>query len=55
VNLLGAALVTLVLFLNLSRLDSTISLLVSLALALYLWHTWVRRGRPGGVVRVPAQ
>jgi hypothetical protein len=52
-NLLGAALVTLVLVLNLTRLDSTISLLVSFGLALYLWRAWVARGRPGGVVRTP--
>jgi hypothetical protein len=52
-NLLGAALVGLVLALNLTRLDSTISLLASLALAFYLWRAWVARGRPGGVVRAP--
>ena len=50
-NLAGAALVALVLVLNLTRLDSTISLLVSLAVALYLWRAWVARGRPGGVVK----
>jgi hypothetical protein len=53
-NLLGAVLVALVLALNLTRLDSTIALLASLAIALYLWRAWVARGRPGGVVRTPA-
>jgi hypothetical protein len=52
-NLVGAALVALVLGLNLTRLDSTIALLVSLAVALYLWRAWVARGRPGGVVKNP--
>jgi Amino acid permease len=49
-NLIGAALVGLVLALNLTRIDSTISLAASLVLALYLWRAWVARGRPGGVV-----
>jgi hypothetical protein len=50
-NLVGAALVALVLALNLTRLDSAIALLASLAIALYLWRTWVARGRPGGVAQ----
>lgn len=50
-NLAGVALVSLVLVLNLTRLDSAISLLVSLAVAAYLWRGWVARGRPGGVAR----
>ncbi len=50
VNLFGAALVALVLALNLTRMDSVIALLASLATALYLWRAWVARGRPGGVV-----
>jgi len=49
-NLLGAALVALVLTLNLTRLDSVIALLASGAVALYLWRAWVARGRPDGVV-----
>ena len=53
-NLLGAALVALVLALNLTRLDSAIALLASAAVALYLWRTWVGRGRPGGVSRAGA-
>lgn len=53
-NLCGAALVALVLGLNLSRLDSAIALLASVAIALYLWRGWVARGRPAGVVRAPA-
>ena len=50
-NLAGAALVGLVLALNLTRLDSVIALLASLAVAAYLWRGWVARGRPGGVTR----
>jgi hypothetical protein len=53
-NLLGALLVAFVLALNLTRLDSAIALLAAAAIALYLWRIWVRRGRPGGVSRVPA-
>ena len=49
-NLLGAALVMLVLVLNLTRLDSAIALLASGAVALYLWRGWVARGRPDGIV-----
>lgn len=53
-NLTGAALVALVLVLNLTRLDSAIALAASLAVGLALWRTWVARGRPVGVTRVPA-
>ncbi len=49
-NLLGAALVSLVLALNLTRLDSAIALLASAAIALYLWRAWVARGRPDGIL-----
>jgi len=49
-NLLGAALVTLVLVLNLTRLDSAIALLASGAVGFYLWRAWVARGRPDGIV-----
>lgn len=52
-NLAGAALVSLVLVLNLTRLDSAIALLSSCAVALYLWRAWVARGRPGGVAHAP--
>lgn len=48
-NLFAAALVALVLVLNLTRLDSAIALLASAAIALYLWRAWVARGRPRGV------
>ncbi len=48
-NLLGAALVALVLALNLTRLDSAIALLASGLVALYLWSAWVARGRPDGI------
>jgi hypothetical protein len=50
VNLLGAALVALVLVLNLTRLDSAIALLASGAVGLYLWRAWVARGRPDGIL-----
>jgi hypothetical protein len=53
-NLLGAALVALVLVLNLTRLDSAVALLASLAVAAYLWRSWVARGRPRGVARASA-
>jgi hypothetical protein len=55
VNLLGAALVALVLALNLTRLDSVVALLASLVAALYLWRVWVARGRPGGLVDAGAR
>ena len=51
VNLLGAALVAGVLGLNLTRLDSAVALLGSVAIALYLWRAWVVKGRPKGVSR----
>ncbi|HEX6228936.1 MAG TPA: hypothetical protein VFZ41_05675 [Solirubrobacterales bacterium] len=54
VNLVGAALVALILALNLTRLDSAIALGGSLCIALYLWLLWVARGRPGGVIRAAA-
>jgi Na+/proline symporter len=53
VNLAGALLVALVLALNLTRLDSAIALIASLAVAAYLWRSWVRRGRPGGIAVAP--
>jgi len=49
-NVAGALLVTLVLGLNLTRLDSVIALSASALVALYLWRAWVRRGRPGGLI-----
>jgi hypothetical protein len=48
-NLTGAVLVTIVLVINLSRLDAAIALVCSAALGASLWTTWVRRGRPAGV------
>jgi len=54
-NLAGAGLVSLVLALNLTRLDSTIALLASLTVAACLWRSWVAHGRPGGVARAPAR
>ena len=55
INVAGAALVALVLVLNLTRLDSVIALLASGAVAVYLWRTWVARGRPGGILEDPVQ
>jgi hypothetical protein len=52
-NLFGAALVALVLALNLTRLDSVLALLGSGAVALYLWRSWVAVGRPDGIVDNP--
>jgi hypothetical protein len=49
VNVAGIVLVTLVLALNLRRLDPLLSLAAAGVISLYLWRTWVRRGRPGGV------
>jgi amino acid transporter len=54
INLCGATLIAAVLALNLTRLDSAIALLASLAIAVYLWRVWVSRGRPGGISRAPA-
>lgn len=53
-NLVGAAIVAVVLGLNLTRLDSAIALLGAATIAVYLWRIWVTRGRPGGVSRVSA-
>jgi len=49
-NLLGAALVALVLAINMTRLDSAIALLASLCVGAYLWRSWVAKGRPGARV-----
>lgn len=49
VNVAGIVLVALVLALNLRRLDPVLSLAAAAAISLYLWRTWVRRGRPGGI------
>ena len=54
-NLLGAALVAMVLGINATRLDGMIALLVSVAVAAYLWRVWVSRGRPGGVADAGAR
>ena len=49
VNAAGVLVILFVLALNLRRLDPLVSLGASAAVSLYLWRTWVRRGRPGGV------
>lgn len=51
-NVGGVVAVTLVLVLNLRRLDPALSLLASGAISLYLWRTWIARGRPGGVAAI---
>jgi hypothetical protein len=48
-NLLGTVLVAAVLAVNATRVDGLLALLASGAVALYLWRTWVSRGRPGGI------
>jgi uncharacterized membrane protein (UPF0136 family) len=50
----GTAAVAIVLVLNMRRLDPVVSLAVAGILSLYLWRTWVARGRPGGVARIAA-
>jgi hypothetical protein len=54
INLVGAALVAVVLALNLTRLDSAIALAASIGVALYLWRAWVARGRPDGIIKAEA-
>jgi len=49
VNAVGLGLIGFVLALNLTRLDGAIALAASFGVALCLWVTWVRRGRPSGV------
>jgi hypothetical protein len=49
INLIGAGLVTFVLALNVLRTDGAIALAASGIVAGYLYLSWVRRGRPGGV------
>lgn len=53
-NIVGAALVAVILAINATRLDSMIALAASAAVATYLWRTWVRRGRPRGVATAGA-
>jgi hypothetical protein len=50
INLAGAALVALVLCLNLRRLDAAIALAGSGMVALYLWRAWARRDRPASAM-----
>jgi hypothetical protein len=54
-NVLGTALVAMILAINATRLDGVIALAVSGAVAAYLWRIWVSRGRPGGVAGAGAQ
>ncbi len=51
VNIAGLVPVSYVLLANALRVDGIISILASLAVALGLWGSWVRRGRPGGITR----
>jgi hypothetical protein len=48
----GTLAVAVVLVLNLRRLDPVVSLAAAAGISLYLWGTWVARGRPGGVARI---
>lgn len=52
INVVGVAVVTFVLVLNLLRLDGLISLGASLVISTWIWRTWVARGRPGGAISV---
>lgn len=54
-NIVGAALVALVLVVNASRPEGLIALFASAAVALYLWRIWLSRGRPRGVAAAGAQ
>ena len=48
----GALAVAGVLLLNLRRLDPVLSLGAAAVISVYLWRTWVARGRPGGIARI---
>jgi hypothetical protein len=48
-NIVGAALVAIILGINATRLDGLIALLSSGGVAVYLFRIWVSRGRPKGV------
>jgi hypothetical protein len=48
-NLIGTALVAVVIGINLTRLDSVIALAASGLVAVYLWRVWVSRGSPRGL------
>jgi hypothetical protein len=52
IDLIGIAAVLFVLIDNVQRIDALVSLGASGAVSLYLYATWVARGRPGGVSRV---
>jgi hypothetical protein len=54
-NIIGAALVTVILVMNATRLDGLVALLTSGGVAVYLWRIWVLRGRPRGVAVAVAQ
>jgi len=52
IDLVGIVAVLFVLVDNVQRVDALISLTASGSISLYLYATWVARGRPGGVSRV---
>ena len=54
-NIVGAALVAIILGINATRLDGLIALLTSGGVAAYLFRIWVSRGRPRGVAVAGAQ
>ena len=49
VNAAGVLVITFVLALNLRRLDPIAALAASSLVSVYLWRTWVARGRPSGI------
>ena len=55
VNCAGLVPVTYVLVANALRVDGAASILTSVAVALALWASWARRGRPGGITKSVAQ
>lgn len=50
----GGVAVAFILLLNLRRLDPIVSLAAAGVLSMYLWRTWIARGRPGGIVGTTA-
>ena len=50
-NAAGVLVIAFVLALNLRRLDPLLSLGASALVSLYLWRTWVARGRPTGLTK----
>lgn len=49
INLVGALLVAFVLILNATRPAGVIAITATVVVAIWLWRTWISRGRPAGV------